>query len=97
MNPVTTDLVRKSATKPSRATPATSSRTPTVIASAAVSSRNSAGSPPARSTTTAADMIAIVELAVTLRWRLVPNTAYTAMAANAVVRPTSGGTPASPA
>ena len=34
-----------------------------------------AGSPPARSTTTAADMIAIVELAVTLTWRLVPNTA----------------------
>ena len=39
MNPVTTDLVRKSATKPSRATPAASSSTPTVIASAAVSTR----------------------------------------------------------
>ena len=45
------------------------------MARAAVSTRYSAGSPPARSTTTAADMIAIVELAVTLRWRLVPNTA----------------------
>ena len=97
MNPVTTDLVRKSATNPSRAMPPATSSSPTVIASAAVSTRNSAGSPPARSTTTAADMMAMVELAVTLTWRLVPNTAYAVMAANAVVSPTSGGTPASPA
>ena len=42
-------------------------------------------------------MIAIVELTVTLRCRLVPNTAYAVSAANAVVRPSSGGTPARPA
>ena len=42
-------------------------------------------------------MIAIVELTVTLRWRLVPNTAYAARAVNAVTRPSSGGTPARPA
>ena len=42
-------------------------------------------------------MIAIVELAVTLRWRLVPKIAYAASAANAVMSPNSGGTPARPA
>jgi hypothetical protein len=47
--------------------------------------------------TTAADMIAIVELVVTLRCRLVPKIAYAVRAANAVVSPTSGCTPARPA
>ncbi len=36
MNPVTTDFVRKSAMKPSFATPAATRMTPTVMASAAV-------------------------------------------------------------
>ena len=39
MNPVTTDLVRKSATKPSLARPPARRSTPTVTASAAVSTR----------------------------------------------------------
>ncbi len=94
MNPVTTDLVRKSAMNPSLAIPPAASSSPTVSASAEVRRITCASSPPARSTTTAADMIAIVELTVTLRWRLVPNTPYTASAANAVVRPSSAGTPA---
>jgi len=42
-------------------------------------------------------MTAIVELTVTLRRRLVPKTAYAAIAVNAVTRPSSGGTPARPA
>ena len=74
MNPVTTDFVRKSATKPSRRQAARRGGARRRSSPAPPSARgSSAGSPPARSTTTAADMIAIVELAVTLRWRLVPN------------------------
>ena len=46
---------------------------------------------------TDADMTAIDELAVTFRWRDVPNTAYAASAVNAVTSPSSGGTPARPA
>ena len=42
-------------------------------------------------------MIAIDELAVTLRWRDVPKIAYAVSAANAVTRPVSGGIPARPA
>ena len=53
--------------------------------------------PAPRSATTEADITAIVELTVTLRWRLVPNTAYAVIAANAVTRPSSAGTPASAA
>ena len=56
-----------------------------------------AGVAPARSATTVADITAIVELTVTLMWRLVPNTAYAVIAANAVTRPSSAGTPASAA
>jgi hypothetical protein len=73
--PVTTDLDRKSEMKPRRAIPASSSKTPTVRARAAVSARYRSTSPPAIAATTAADIAAMVELAVTLSWRLEPKTA----------------------
>jgi hypothetical protein len=75
MNPVTTDLVRKSEMKPSRARPPATSIPPTIRARAAVSPRYAEGSRPARSAITDADITAIVELTVTLRWRLEPITA----------------------
>ena len=65
--PVTTGLARNSDRKPSRSSPAMTSRTPTMNARAVVRLTNSAGSPAARGVTTATDMTAMVELAVTLR------------------------------
>jgi hypothetical protein len=67
MKPVMTDFVRKSEMKPRRTIPAPIRIRPTMSASAVLSAMNVAGSPPARSPTTEADMIAIVELTVTLR------------------------------
>ena len=66
-------------------------------ASAALSAMYRLASPGATAPTTDADMIATDELAVTLMWRDVPNTAYAVDAANAVTRPVSGGIPARPA
>ena len=56
-----------------------------------------AASPAASGATTAADMIAMVELVVTLRWRLVPKIAYPRRPAKAVYSPTWAGTPANSA
>ena len=67
-------------------------------ARAAVSVTKVAGSCEAPiAATTDADRIATDELAVTLRWRDVPKIAYAVSEANAVTRPSSGGTPARPA
>ena len=69
--PVITDLERKSEMNPRRTIPARSRITPTVRARAAVSAAYLAASPAAMAPTTAADITAMVELAVTLSCRLV--------------------------
>ncbi len=74
--PVTTDAARNCDRKPSRAAPATTRMTPTISASAGAQRRRSGRDlRAAMAPTTDADMIAIDELAVTLRWRDVPNMA----------------------
>ena len=65
MNPVMTDLDRKSEMNPSRAMPPARRMTPTINASAAVSATKRTGSPLAMSRTIDAEVIAIVELTVT--------------------------------
>ena len=73
--PVTTDLAMKSEMNPSRTRPAAMRIAPTTRARPELSTRNLVGSPAASGATTAADITAIVELAVTFRCRLVPRTA----------------------
>ena len=75
MKPVTTGLARNSEMKPRRATPAMTRSAPTMRASAALRVMKRIASPPARGVTSANDMMAIVELVVTRRWRLVPKMA----------------------
>ena len=68
-----------------------------MMASIAVMARYVAVSPPATGATTEADITAMVELVVTLAWRLVPRIAYAVSPAVAVMRPIPAGTPASSA
>ena len=73
--PVTTDAARNCDRNPSRAAPATIRMIPTMSASAALRATSRPRRRAPSATTTDADMIATDELAVTLRWRDVPNSA----------------------
>ena len=95
--PVSTGRAKKSAMKPARARPATSSSAPTRRASSADRAMKRPGSPAATGATAAAEKAAIAELGPTVSCRQVPRTAYTRSGARAAKRPVSGGMPASDA
>ena len=83
MKPLSTGSEMKLARNPSRSRPATSAITPTVIASAAVSTVNLSSRPKAASATAAADSAAVADIGPTIRCRELPNAAYSSSAPGA--------------
>ena len=75
MNPTITGFDRKSATKPSRSTPASRQSTPVITPSPAASSAIRPGSPSASGATATATIAAIAVSGPTTSWRELPNSA----------------------
>jgi hypothetical protein len=94
MKPLSTGSEMKLATKPSRASPATTPMMPVVIASVTVRATNGPLPWVARSATAAADRAAVADIGPTTRCRELPKAAYSSSAAGVAYSPTTGETPA---